>query len=527
MRDEGIALIVGAGPAGLTAAYELLTRSKIKPLIFEESALVGGISKTVNYKGNRIDMGGHRFFTKSDRVMEWWKRLMPIQTKPAIDDIILNRKVFLENNNSFDVDPEKQDNVMLIRNRVSRIYYNARFFDYPVRLNFNTIKKLGLHKILKVSLSYLKSKFFPIKNEKNLEDFFINRFGKELYRTFFKDYTEKVWGVECKDINRDWGAQRIKGLSLSKAILNALLSLFHSTKDISQKNVETTLIERFFYPKFGPGHFWEKVAEEVKKLGGEIFLKSKVTSLKVEDKNSFSLIVEDQLTRELKTYRGNFVFSSMPIKDLAQIIFPEIDKKVLNVANNLRYRDFITAGILLRKLRIKNETKIPTLNNIVPDNWIYIQEGSVKAGRLQIFNNWSPYMVNDLNKIWIGVEYFCNEGDEFWSLSDAQILKLATNELEKIGIINLEDFEDGCVIRLKKTYPAYFGSYKDEINVIKDYFSEIENLYLIGRNGLHKYNNMDHSMLTAMVSVDNLLNGIKSKENIWNINIEEEYHEEK
>ena len=525
--NKNFALIVGGGPAGLTAAYEILNRTDMIPVVFEASNIVGGISRTVNYKGNRIDMGGHRFFTKSDRVMDFWTKLMPIQTKPSLDDILLGRNVLLKEDSKEVHDPQKEDNVMLIRNRVSRIYYNKKFFDYPVKLNFNTIKNLGAKKIFKIGFDYILSQVFPVKNEKNLEDFFINRFGKELYETFFKDYTEKVWGIECKNISKDWGAQRVKGLSLSKTVLHAISSLFKKRKDIYQKDVETTLIERFLYPKYGPGHFWERVAKEIENQGGKVLLNKKVVGIEVKNKRIISLFVEDTITHKLENYNGEVVLSSMPIRDLAFCMKDSIDKSVFDVAEKLKYRDFITVGLLLKKLKIKNETKIPTLNNIVPDNWIYIQEKEVKAGRLQIFNNWSPYMVSDLNKVWIGVEYFCTEGDEFWNMSDNEIFKLAIEELEKIGIIDINDVEDGVVLRLLKAYPVYFGDYRSELEVLKEYFSTIENLFLIGRNGMHRYNNMDHSMLTAMVAVDNFVNNIKSKENIWEINVEEEYHEEK
>ncbi|MGC8765838.1 MAG: NAD(P)/FAD-dependent oxidoreductase [Brevinematia bacterium] len=525
MSDKPLALIIGGGPAGLTAAYELLARSDIVPVVFEATEMVGGISRTVEYKGNRMDMGGHRFFTKSDRVMQWWNKIMPVQTEPALDDIILKREPPLKKSD-LSIDPEKDDDVMLVRNRVSRIYYNGKFFDYPLKLNFNTVKKLGMEKILKIGTSYVYSKIFPVKNEKSLEDFFINRFGKELYKTFFKDYTEKVWGVECKNLSRDWGSQRVKGLSLSKAIFYALLSLFIPGKDIEQKRVETSLIERFLYPKFGPGHFWKRVAEEIVKRGGQIYLNNRVVEINLNKDKTFSIIVEEKSSRK-KMFTGSFLFSSMPIKELVTCFKPSAIPEVLKAGEDLKYRDFITAGLLLKKLKIKNETRIPTLNNIIPDNWIYIQDGGVKVGRLQIFNNWSPYMVKDLNKIWVGVEYFCNEGDNFWNMEDNEILKLAVGELSKIDMIYPEDVEDGCVIRIKKAYPSYSGNYKEDISIVKDYFSTFENLFMVGRNGMHKYNNMDHSMLTAMAGVDNILNGVKSKENIWSINIEEDYHEEK
>jgi protoporphyrinogen oxidase len=532
-----VAIIIGAGPAGLTAAYELLSKTDIKPVIYEMACDVGGISKTVNYKGNRIDIGGHRFFSKSDRVMQWWLNILPLQETPAKDDIILGRTVpFFQTITRDQIepssyqhevyDPEKTDRVMLIRQRLSRIFFMRKFFNYPLSLNFRTISQHGGLRIIKIIFSYLKIRLFPIRKELSLEDFFINRFGKELYLTFFKDYTEKVWGVSCNKINPEWGAQRIKGLSVTKTIVHAIRNTVSKDSFMAQKKTETSLIEQFLYPKFGPGQMWEEVAKVIKERGGEIYLMHRVIGLKSQNNRIIEVKVNDESTGEVKTQRGNYFFSTMPVKELIESFDGSVPQEVHQVARGLRYRDFITVGLLLKKLKIKNDTNIKTINNIVPDNWIYIQERDVKLSRLQIFNNWSPYMVKDDNTTWIGLEYLCNEGDELWSKSDDDFSMFAIDELATIGFIDKEDVLDSVVIRMLKTYPAYFGSY-EQFDVIRNFTDTFENLFLIGRNGMHRYNNQDHSMLTAMTAVENIINNIGSKENIWNTNIEKEYHEEK
>ncbi len=523
MMSQKIAIIIGAGPAGLTAAYELLHKTDIKPVIFEMSSDIGGISKTVNYKGNRIDIGGHRFFSKSDRVMKWWQNILPLQGAPSKDDIILKRDVPLSQKGP---DPEKTDRVMLIRRRLSRIFFLRRFFNYPVSLNKNTFSNLGMVRVIKIFLSYIRVRLFPIKNEKSLEEFFINRFGKELYLTFFKDYTEKVWGVPCNNIRPEWGAQRVKGLSIKKAFAHAIKEIFLKDRSLSQKDTETSLISQFMYPKFGPGQLWEEVAQIVKQKGGEIYLNHKTVGLNSRDYRILEAVVEDYSTDEIKIVKGDYFFSTMPVKELIQALGNNVPEEVQQIAQGLLYRDFITVGLLLRKLKIKNETEIKTINNVVPDNWIYVQERDVKLSRLQIFNNWSPYMVKDENTVWIGLEYCCSEGDELWNKPDEDLANFAINELAKIDIIEKEDVLDSTVIRMKKTYPAYFGLYS-RFHVIKEFVDRFENLFLIGRNGMHRYNNMDHSMLTAMMAVENIIKGIATKDNIWAVNAEEEYHEEK
>ncbi len=523
--DKRKAVIVGAGPAGLTAAYKLLEKTDIIPVIYEQTSDIGGISKTVNYKGNRIDIGGHRFFSKSDTVMQFWQNIFPVQGQPAKDDFVLGRDVPISTDPDAP-DPEKTDEVLLVRNRVSRIFYLRKFFDYPVSLSFKTIRNLGLFRIFKIGLSYIKASIFPIKEEKSLEDFLINRFGKELYNTFFRDYTKKVWGISCDQIKPEWGSQRIKGLSIRKALWQAMKNLFSKDSSIEQKTTETSLITQFLYPKYGPGQIWERVADMVTSKGGRLYLNHEVTGLKHENKRIVAVMVKNKTDNSIEEIKADYLLSTMPVKDLIAGMDPPVDEKVQKVAKGLIYRDFITVGLLLKRLKITNETKIKTVNNIIPDNWIYIQERDVKIGRLQIFNNWSPYMVSEESTVWIGLEYFCSEGDELWEMPESDLVNLAIDELVKIDIIDREDVLDSTIIKMPKTYPAYYGSY-DEFNTIRDCVDKIENLFLMGRNGMHKYNNQDHSMLTAITAVDNIAKGIKSKENIWQVNTEMEYHEQK
>jgi protoporphyrinogen oxidase len=521
--SQKVAIIIGAGPAGLTAAYEMLHKTDIKPVVYEMSADFGGISKTVNYKGNRIDIGGHRFFSKSDRVMQWWQNIMPLQGAPSKYDIMLGKDLPFSKKSDAP-HPDKTDLVMLIRNRLSRILFLRRFFDYPISLNFNTFSNLGLARIIKIGLSYIKSRLFPIRNEKSLEHFLVNRFGRELYVTFFKYYTEKVWGVPCDKIKPEWGAQRIKGLSISKAVLHAVKAAVSKDSSINQRNTETSLIEQFMYPKLGPGQMWEEVARIIKSKGGEICLKHKVTGLESLGNRIVKVKVKNVLTGEETSRKGDYFFSTMPVRQLIQSFGRDVPQNVQQVARGLPYRDFITVGLLMRKLKIKNNTEIRTINNIIPDNWIYVQEREVKLGRLQIFNNWSPYMVKDMRTVWIGLEYFCNEGDELWSKSDDGIAEFAIDEADKIGVIDREDVLDSTVIRMPWTYPAYFGTY-DRFHEIRNFVNRFGNLFLVGRNGMHRYNNQDHSMLTAMIAVENIVNNVETKDNIWTVNVEKEYHE--
>lgn len=524
------AIIIGAGPAGLTAAYELLEKTaNIKPIIYEISEDIGGIAKTINYKGNRMDMGGHRFFSKSDRIMQWWMDILPLQQTRSDNPVI---SIQYQNQNKVipashtGPDPEITDTVMLVRQRLSRILFLRKFFDYPISLNRKTITNLGLIRMLKIAKSYLFAKLFPIRNEKTLEDFFINRFGKELYLTFFKNYTEKVWGVACTEIDSEWGAQRVKGLSLYKTLLHIIKKIFSTSTSVQQKNIETSLIEEFLYPKFGPGQMWEKVAEIIQERGGEIHLNHTIIGMTYSGNTVTEVTIKDTATDQIKKQSGDYFFSTMPIKELITCLTPSVPSEVLHVASGLVYRDFITVGLLLKKLKIKNETTIETQNNLTPDNWIYIQEPEVKMGRLQIFNNWSPWLVKDPNTVWLGLEYFCNENDALWQKSDAEFMQFAIDELIKIDFIDKNQVLDHTLVRIKKAYPAYFGSYH-QLEMIRKFTDNMENLFLIGRNGMHKYNNQDHSMLTAITAVENIIQGIKNKDNIWSVNTEQDYHETK
>lgn len=512
-------IIIGAGPAGLTAGYELLKDSnQYEVIILEESNEIGGISKTVRYNGNRMDIGGHRFFSKDKNVMEFWEKLMPLQGENSFDDEKLERKKPLKIGGP---NPNKEDRVMLVRNRVSRIYYLKKFFDYPISMKVETFLNMGLIRTIKAGFSYLKT-FFVKKKETCLENFYINRFGKVLYGMFFEKYTEKLWGRHPSKISADWGAQRVKGLSVMAVIKDMFTKLFGKKSN----KVETSLIEEFWYPKYGPGQLWETLAGEFEKLGGQIKKGYGVKNLNIENNKITS--VECIVNGEKQVLEGDIFISSMPLKDLV-VGFQgdKVPEECLKIAKGLPYRDFMTVGLLVKKLELQNKTNIKTLGNIVPDCWIYVQEPDVKIGRIQIFNNWSPYMVgNPEENVWLGLEYFCNEGDEFWIMKDEEFISLAINELEKIGAINKESVLDSHLERVKKAYPAYFDTYSQIDELIK-YVDTFENLYCIGRNGQHRYNNMDHSMVTAFEAVKNIKNDIKTKDNIWNVNTEKEYHEEK
>ncbi len=515
------ALIIGAGPAGLTAAYFLQKQTDIHPIVVEQASFIGGISATRDYKNNKMDMGGHRFFSKSQKVMDWWEEILPLQGAPSKDDLILNRSVPLSDRPDAP-DPEKEDKVMLQRQRFSRIYYLRRFFDYPVSLSLNTVLGLGPVKMTKICLSYAKVLLHK-RPENSLEDFFINRFGKELYLTFFKDYTEKLWGIRCSEISAEWGAQRVKGISIRKILADMVRSVLGLKNN---KNTETSLIDAFIYPKYGPGHLWQEVAERVQANGGEIVLNTQAVKVLSEGSHVTGVVVQHaDGTRQ--TIQADYVLSTMPVKELIEKMGPSVPKNVQEVAAGLMYRDFRTVGLLLKGLKLKNKTKHKTVNNIIHDTWIYIQEKDVHLGRVQIFNNWSPYLVHDFeNTVWIGLEYFCREGDDLWEMTDEDFIQLGIREAAQIGLIDAEAVLDACSFKVPKAYPAYFGTYAS-FDTVKNYVNEFDNLYLMGRNGMHRYNNMDHSVLTAMTVVDNIAHQVTDKENIWSINTEQAYHEEK
>lgn len=515
--DRKTAVVIGAGPAGLTAAFTLLRETGIHPIVCEQSGFVGGISRTVAYGNNRIDLGGHRFFSKNERVTALWQELMPLQGAPAMDDRLLGRHKPLREGGP---DPEREEAVMLVRDRVSRIFYLRKFFDYPISLSLRTFANLGLARTARAGAGYLYAAARR-REERSLEDFYINRFGRPLYEMFFEDYTRKLWGVHPSGISPEWGAQRVRGLSLSRAVGNFLAKPFRG--DSAKR--ETSLIERYWYPKKGPGQFWELMAGRVAGMGGEIRMNEQVVGVEAEGGAVRAVRVRGPggETR----LEGDFFFSSMPVADLVAAMGRTVPEPVRRVAAGLPYRDFITVGLLLRGLKIRSGARARTVGDIVPDCWIYIQERDVKIGRLQIFNNWSPYMVADpLRTVWVGLEYFCGEGDELWTMPPGEFIRFAVGELEKIGIIDGRDVLDATHIRVKKAYPAYFGSY-GEFGVVREYLDGLRNLYCVGRNGQHRYNNMDHSMLTAIEAVNLVRTGSADRSPLWNVNAEEEYHERK
>lgn len=508
-------VIIGAGPAGITAARELLReKEQYEIVILEASRQVGGISRTVKHGQNRIDIGGHRFFSKDSRVMEWWREILPYQGAPSRDDLLLHRESRLSEGGP---DPEQMEDVFLIRHRVSRIYYNGKFFDYPISLRPQTFLNMGFLTSLKAGFSYLGSTVHKLP-ETSLENFYVNRFGRKLYSMFFEGYTEKVWGRHPRVISADWGAQRVKGLSVWALVKNVFGKLLPGKRE-----VETSLIEEFYYPKHGPGQLWEKALSLVQEEGAKVVFGAKVSGLYQEESGRIRRVV----CEDGSSYEADIVLSSMPLKELVPALSGPVPGEIRRIAEGLPYRDFVTVGLLVDRLALKNQTKIPTMGNIVPDCWIYVQDTGVKLGRIQIFNNWSPYMLEDPeHRVWIGLEYFCDEGDSFWELEEEKCIALAVEELRRIGVIDDKaTVYESCRERVQKAYPAYFDTYS-EIGTLVNFLNGIENLYCIGRNGQHRYNNMDHSMMTAFVCVD-AIHGRAKKEDLWVVNTEKSYHEGK
>lgn len=522
-HNDTTVVVAGAGPAGLTAAYELATRTQMHTTVFEATDTIGGISQTVNHNGNRLDIGGHRFFSKNRKVTQLWEELMPPQTAPALDELLLGAQADTDTD-ATGHDPQKTDRVMLRRRRVSRIFYGGRFFDYPVTLSASTLQALGAWRTIKAGAGYMAAQLCH-RPERSLEDFYINRFGKPLYRMFFEGYTEKVWGLHPSRLGADWGAQRVKKLSMAGVIKDMLAKKLGRKK--GNDKVETSLIEEFAYPKYGPGQLWETMAAEACSHGAEIVMQTAVKRVHIGDGRKVeSVTVVDADGHERRVECDMFV-SSMPLSELVaalegDVVVPE---DVRRIAAGLPYRDFMTVGLLVDKLKIRNRTEIKTYAGRIPDTWMYVQDCGVKLGRIQIYNNWSPYMVADFKgKVWLGLEYFCNEGDSLWQMSDAEFIAMAAAELESIGIIDTADVEDSVRIKMKKAYPAYFGTY-GELDTVRRFLDTIPNLYCIGRNGQHRYNNMDHSMLTAMEAADSIISGNSDKHAIWQVNTENEYHE--
>ncbi len=513
------AIIIGAGPAGLTAALELLRRTDVLPIVLESSTEVGGLSRTVEYKGNRLDIGGHRFFSKSERVMRWWQDLLPLEAS---------------NPTAASAGPAGQAAVLLLRERQSRIYFLRRFFAYPLALTPDTLRKLGARRTLSIAASYIHARLRPIRPERNLEDFLINRFGRELYRTFFQSYTEKLWGVPCAQISADWGAQRIRGLSLMDAVRDcagrATRRRTRTSKppgDLAQSSTETSLIDRFLYPRLGPGQMWQRAAAEITARGGTIHHNTNVDRLSVHGDRITG--VEATLPDGRRaTFRAGFVLSTMPVPALIRALSEPAPAAIRAISDGLLFRDFITIGVLVQTLALTEPDGSP-----LRDNWVYIQEPGIRMTRLQIFNNWSPGMVADPNTVWLGLEYVCSEDDDLWRMPDAELQQFAIRELQTIGLLhaNAEPSTphpgpvlDSCVVRAPKAYPAYFGTYS-RFGEVREYLSRFENLFLLGRNGQHRYNNQDHSMLTAMLAVDQIAANTFDPTALWSVNTEQTHHE--
>jgi protoporphyrinogen oxidase len=527
MGSRKTVVIAGAGPAGLTAAAELQRRTDAHVVVLEADSQVGGISKTVNYRGNRMDLGGHRFFSKSDWVMDWWQSILPVASAGEAGTTATlayqgQQRTFSIPDSAREGAGNSSDRVMLVRSRLSRIFYRRRFFDYPLKLNGPTLANLGPAYTAAIGVGYVKARLFPRHPEATLEDFLVNRFGDKLYRTFFKDYTEKVWGVSCAEISADWGAQRIKGLSVKKVLLHALARPFRASVDTAQKATETSLIERFLYPKFGPGQMWEEAASRIVAAGGAVFLQHRVVGIHRTGTRIDAVDVRDDASGEVRRVSCDYLVSTMPVKELTELLQPP-SQEIAAIAGALPYRDFMTAGLLVKRMRTGGPG-VSAVNGMPPDNWIYVQEPDVRLGRLQIFNNWSPALVANPDNIWLGLEYFCTEGDALWTMQDGSFIDFASRELAKIGLIEPDDVLDGTLVRVRKAYPAYFGAYK-EMPRVRAYLDQFTNLFPIGRNGMHRYNNQDHSMLAAKAAIECIMAGSADKSSIWSVNIGDEYHE--
>jgi protoporphyrinogen oxidase len=464
-------VMIGAGPAGLTAAYELC-KAGVRSIVLERDSVVGGLARTVNYKGYHFDIGGHRFFTKVKQVEDMWREVL-------IEDDFLRCK------------------------RLSRIYYNNKFFYYPLRA-LDALFGLGILNSVLILASYCKAKIFPKPVELTFEDWVCNRFGRRLFEIFFKTYTEKVWGIPCDQISADWAAQRIQGLSLLTALKNALIK-----RKVDKHGTIKTLIDEFDYPRLGPGMMWETVADLVRIKGGDVRLGAGVEKIRWSSGKIRS--VEVKRNGMFETVSGTDFISTMPIKQLIEKFEPAVPRKVLEAARSLHYRDFLTVALVVDRA------------NVFPDNWIYVHDPSVRMSRIQNYKNWSSEMVPDPNKTCLGLEYFCFENDGLWTMSDAELKELGKQELAKIGLIQESEVEDGAVVRMPKAYPIYDSTYAESLRVVREFLASISNLQLVGRNGMHKYNNQDHSMLTAMLAARNILGG---QHNLWQVNAEQEYHEE-
>jgi protoporphyrinogen oxidase len=477
-QDKKTVLIIGAGPAGLTAAITVLrlSKGKLVPIVLEkDKTYVGGISRTVDYKGYKFDIGGHRFFSKSEEISKFWAEI-------GGED-------------------------MLDRPRLSRIYYDKKFFDYPIK-PINAFVNLGPVRSFLILLSYIKIKLFPYKNPNTYERWVTNQFGRKLYLLFFKTYNEKLWGIPSDQISADFAKQRIKGLSLTSLVMDTVKSFL----GIKNKKVIKTLIERFKYPKKGPGQFWEKAASIINSEGGQVILDRNVKKINYDPGNKKILsVVAENSVGETFEYKADYFISTMPIADLINGFGANVPNEYVKASQKLTYRDFLTVALIVNK------------EFVFEDNWIYIHEPNVKLGRIQNFKNWSPYMILDSKMTSLGLEYFCNEGDVFWNTKNEDLISLAKEELEKIGLVKKEFVLDGTVVRMPKAYPVYDEDYKNTVLKVREFTNPISNLYLVGRNGMHKYNNQDHSMMTGIISVRKMLG--ETALDPWNVNSDAEYHE--
>jgi protoporphyrinogen oxidase len=470
-------VIIGAGPAGLTAAYELSKKGQRVVVLEADPQYVGGISRTVEYHGYRFDIGGHRFFSKSSEVENLWTEILGAD--------------------------------MLERPRSSKIFYRGKFYAYPLK-PLEALSQLGVMESALCVLSFLKARLKPVRDPRSFEDWVVNEFGERLFRIFFKTYTEKVWGMSCREISADWAAQRIKGLTLGGAIKNALLP---KRKPKNRKQVVKTLMDTFRYPRFGPGMMWEACAEKVRALGSDVLLGRNVVACRFDGESSGWTVTARAADGKTEEFHGEHVISSMPIRQLVSQIEPRLPEAAVRSGNSLRYRDFLTVGLILRE------------RNRFPDNWIYVHDPNVKMGRVQNYKSWSPEMVPDADFCCYGLEYFCFEGDGLWMMRDTDLIALGAKELEQVGLGSAADVVDGCVIRQPKAYPVYDDDYQQHVGVVRRALdAHCRNLYLVGRNGMHKYNNQDHAMMTALLAARNILAG-KNKYDVWSVNEEGEYHE--
>ena len=466
-------VIAGGGPAGLTAAYELSKHGKSCVVLESDPRLVGGISRTDQYKGYRFDIGGHRFFSKSDEVNHLWREILGEE--------------------------------FLKRSRLSRIYYDRKFFDYPLK-PVDALRKLGFVRSLWIGATFIQAKLAPIKPERSVEDWVVNRFGRVLFETFFKSYTEKVWGMPTSSISADWAAQRIRDLDLVRAVTSALFGRFRSKDAATIK----TLIDEFHYPRLGPGQMWEVARDRIRAQGGIVQLDRRVVEIEHDGSMVTSFLAHDHEGRRTR-YHGHHFLSTLPIRDLIRAMKPSAPAEVLRAAESLKYRDFLTVSLIIDKA----ET--------FPDNWIYIHEPEVRVGRIQNFKNWSPDLVPDPTKTSLGLEYFCFEGDDLWTMPDADLLALGRREIDSIGLVSASAVVDGCVVRMPKAYPVYDDDYQAHVGVIRGWLRKLANLELAGRNGMHKYNNQDHSMMTALLAARNILG--TGHFDTWKVNTDAEYHE--